>query len=68
MKKYKLISSAKINENGQKCVTYGIAAVNENLTVNDVFANKKQAKELVRKCNKYDLSPIHLDEIIQDFL
>ena len=61
-------------ENGQWC--YGITVFEKdaegNATslyrVDNVTYNKKKIEELIHRCNSLKLSPIHLDEVIEDFL
>ncbi len=51
--------------------TYGIAATEGKkvlFEINDVSTDKKLVKKLKRLCNKNKVSPIHLKDIIEDFL
>ena len=45
--------------------TYGIKC--EEMAVNDVSPNKKEVTELIDRLNKYELSPCHLQDVIEDF-
>ena len=36
--------------------------------VSDISASRHAVSMLVRKCNKYSLDPIHLTEVVEDFL
>jgi len=58
-------------------VSYGIAvyadeALDEAATVivsvNDVCCDKQQMLNLIQQCNSLELSPIHLNDVIEDFL
>ncbi len=55
---------------GTMC-TYGIKGVNaqgENLVViNDISGDYDQLAALVGRCNRAQLSPIHLSDVIEDF-
>ena len=60
-----------------KCISYGIAAYIDAATSNtksviayvrDVTPNKTEIEDLVQKCNAFGLSPIHLVDVIEDFL
>ena len=60
-----------------KCISYGIAAYIDAATSNtknviayvrDVTPNKTEIEDLVQKCNVFGLSPIHLVDVIEDFL
>lgn len=54
-------------------VSYGINAVDSRTNevvkrVHDVFVSESKAKEFISQCNKYELSPIHLLDVIDDTL
>ena len=58
-------------------ISYGIAAYIDAATSNtknviayvrDVTASKTEIENLVQKCNAFGLSPIHLVDVIEDFL
>jgi hypothetical protein len=58
-------------------ISYGIAAYIDAATnntknviayVRDVTPNKTEIEDLVQKCNAFGLSPIHLVDVIEDFL
>ena len=58
-------------------ISYGIAAYIDAATsktqnaiayVRDVTPNKTEIEELAQKCNAFGLSPIHLADVIEDFL
>ena len=58
-------------------ISYGIAAYIDATTSNtknviayvrDVTPNKTEIENLVQKCNAFGLSPIHLVDVIEDFL
>lgn len=51
--------------------TYGISALKNDKQiafVSDVSPDRPAVEALVRKCNKYSLDPIHLYDVIEDFL
>ncbi len=57
--------------------SYGIAAYANSevdgsaiivASVSDVSDKKHEMEELVRLCNSMDLSPIHLYDVVEDFL
>ena len=59
------------------CISYGIAAYIDAATSNtknviayvrDVTTSKTEIEDLVQKCNAFGLSPIHLVDVIEDFL
>ncbi|MBQ8357749.1 MAG: hypothetical protein IJX39_08095 [Clostridia bacterium] len=54
---------------------YGIAAVQEydgvtvvTESVADLSGDERAVTELVERCNRCDLSPEHLGDVVQDFL
>ena len=61
----------------QSYVSYGIAAYfdaasndakNAVAYVQDVTPNRTEAEDLVQRCNAFGLSPVHLADVIEDFL
>ncbi|MBR2908223.1 MAG: hypothetical protein IKJ04_08180 [Clostridia bacterium] len=63
--------------NGKSRRAYGIAAYADAeqdgtatiiAAVRDVTADKQRLAALVQKCNLLEVSPIHLDDVIEDFL
>ena len=44
------------------------AIVSELDRIDNVTCNKIALEQLVCRCNSLNLSPIHLDEVIEDFL
>ena len=37
-------------------------------TISDISDDPEQIRDLVRRCNENQLSPLHLPEVIEDFL
>ena len=60
--------------NGETTVTYGIAVcsfgsgVRQEETVNDVSTDRERLCALVDLCNRLALEPLHLHDVIEDFL
>lgn len=46
--------------------TYGIKC--DEVSVKDVSPNKEDVTELIDRLNLYELSPCHLQDVIEDFL
>lgn len=73
---YEAIITEKISEDSNTYSTYGISLSKLSPAgkwiiirwVEDITTNHQSILTLVDKCNKYLLSPIHLDDIIYDFL
>ena len=80
--RYQCIEQKLYNENVGEYIIYGIEITDDNIRyydlnsegwrsfipVNDVSCNKEKVDDIVRIINKYQVSPIHLDEIIEDLL
>ena len=54
-------------------ITYGIGAYAEDektciAKLHDITSDKNALAELVELCNRLQLSPIHLHDVIEDFL
>ena len=54
-------------------ITYGIAAYAEDkqtciTKLHDITSDQNALAELVSLCNRLQLSPIHLHDVIEDFL
>jgi hypothetical protein len=39
-----------------------------NLQIDDISADKDRVKKFVNDINKYQLSPIHLGDVVEDFV
>ena len=61
-----------ISDSGLQAITYGIAVTDENgiplRTVSDIFGNISDADKFAKLCTELELSPEHLDDVIQDVL
>lgn len=63
-------------KNEEKQAVYGIALLEEDHNtvvyelnrVDNITCDKITLEKLVCRCNSLNLSPIHLDEVIEDFL
>lgn len=62
---YKVIED-KVILDGKEYQTYGIQC--GDIYVKDVSADRAKVHELVEACNKFALEPIHLMDVIEDFL
>lgn len=71
-----IYQAVKENHNDMECgtyVSYGIYAVDSRTDqivkqVHDVFVSESKAEKFISQCNKYELSPIHLLDVIDDTL
>ena len=64
---YKLISKKYCIEN-TSYIGYGIETVDEDVRIEDISMEKGEIEELVGRCNGFDVSPVHLKDIVMDFL
>lgn len=72
--KYIMVSSTYMNGDKTRSV-YGIALVNDSdcdtvilRCYYDLTPDASKAEELVSSCNRYKVEPIHLEDIVEDFL
>ena len=71
---YGLLSS-EVSSGQTARTSYGIALCQTDAevpiiirSVTDLTTDKARASSLVERCNRLALSPIHLDDVIEDFL
>ena len=68
--KYSLITSTLVSE-GTKVLSYGIYCTKGSRVIasyHDISINKSCVQELVLQCNKLELSPSHLFDVVEDFI
>lgn len=61
----------KINEYGKEYTCYGIRVYENNQMIKflpDVFPDETNAKDFTDMCNRSQLNPIHLEDVIEDYL
>ena len=63
--------------NGGRRISYGIAifadadtdgTVTVISSVHDITSDRSRLENLIQRCNDLDLSPIHLEDVVEDFL
>lgn len=64
---YKLISKKYCIEN-TSYIGYGIETVDESVRIEDVSTEKCDVEKLIGSCNALCVSPVHLKDIVMDFL
>jgi len=62
---YYLISG-KYEIEGEKYTSYGIGC--ESVKVEDISTDKEKICELIEKMNEQNLSPVHMYDVIYDFI
>ena len=69
---YQLLTETIDIGDGMARITYGIVAVTENgktiTSIRDISCNQKKAQAFVDICNSLDLSLLHIDDAVDDFL
>ena len=68
MKPYQLRCDTILDDTGKSHIGYGIGHTSGDISVKDIFCNKKEAEAFIKLCNDFDLSPLHLHDVIQDVL
>ena len=64
---YKLISRKYRMENASY-IGYGIATFDETVRIEDISTEKGEVEKLIGSCNGLCVSPVHLTDIVMDFL
>ncbi len=54
------------NEDGIQYIAYGICG--GDCCIRDVTVNRKEIQDLLHRFNKFDVSPVHAFELVEDFL
>lgn len=65
---YKLRTDTVLTEQGTFATVYGIEAPSHNISIPDIFTSLPAAEEFVNLCNRLELSPEHVYEVIDDLL
>lgn len=65
---YKCIEQKLFDESIGDYITYGIEITEGNKIIDDVSCNKEKAYNIIRLLNKYQVSPIHLYEVIDNLI
>ena len=61
------LTKDKVYVEGKEYTVYGMR-YDDELVVGDLSTDLDKVKELVRKCNEYQLEPIHMFDVIDDFI
>ena len=68
MEKYVLRTDKVIDEENVTHTVYGVDVPSENISIPDIFCDLACAEKFVETCNKLELSPLHLRDVIDDIL
>ena len=63
---YTINESKVTNEENEIILSYGISFGEKQ--IKDISVNKTKIETLINLCNKNNLSPIHIYDVIDDFL
>lgn len=63
---YLLNETVAKDEEGKLWNTYGITY--GDIVIEDISTEKEKIEKLVRLCNELDLDPIHIHDVVEDFL
>lgn len=69
-RRYILTKTAFLSE-GKLKLLYGVCCIDRWRTVKNcrgISSNKSSVQELVSLCNKLRLSPVHLADVVEDFI
>ena len=64
---YKLRADTILTEQGIPVTVYGIT-LDGSLSIPDIFTSRPAAEEFIKLCNRLELSPLHIYEVIDDLL
>lgn len=64
---YKLREDTIYDELGKPHTVYGIT-LDGSLSIPDIFTSRPAAEEFIKLCNRLELSPLHIYEVIDDLL
>ena len=65
---YQVTQDLFSDENDQTYTAFGIEYPEEDLYIPDVFLDRERAEEFVALCNKLDLNPLHIFDVLEDIL
>ena len=64
---YRIRKDIVYDELGKPHTVYGIT-LDGSLSTPDIFTSRPAAEEFIKLCNRLELSPEHIYEVIDDFL
>ena len=69
--KYKIFKEKLIGESDVQYFAYGIEIIKSGITeryISDITCSYQKLKKLCLLCNQLEVSPMHIDDVIEDFL
>ena len=67
--KYLLIEDSSEYENGRIRTSYGIEIIIDGVimrSIRDVYTDRAAAQTLIDRCNRLRLSPVHIDDVLEN--
>ena len=67
--KYLLIEDSSEDENGRIRTSYGIEIILDGVrmrSIRDVYTDRAAAQTLIDRCNRQRLSPVHIDDVLEN--
>ena len=67
--KYLLIEDSSEDENGRIRTSYGIEIILDGVrmrSIRDVYTDRAAAQMLIDRCNRLRLSPVHIDDVLEN--
>ena len=68
VKKYILRTDEVHDEENHPHTVYGVDVPTEGISIPDIFCDRARAENFVNTCNKLDLSPLHIFDVVEDVL
>lgn len=65
---YRIVEKQYNNEDFGMYLSYGVFCDMGGVTIEDISVNKGNVYELIDKINQLNLSPIHLKDVVEDFI
>ena len=70
---YKLTENKVADDSGITHETFGISVYDKETgvvlrSIEDIFTDRRTAEDLTNLCNRLELSPDHIDDVIEDVL
>ena len=66
---YELIESYKtLEEQFYRCYGIRLLFAGASVEVEDLSMDRREVEELVQKCNRLELSPLHFQDVLEDFM
>lgn len=68
--RYVLLVSREYIEDFGSVISYGIKSINskDNVNIKNIYIDKNKAIEFVNLCNKHHVSPIIIEDVLEDFI